>query len=224
MTKFHPKFKKYDLIVTTYFGDTWTEKTRKKFRKYIARGGGLVVIHAADNAFPDWQAYNEMTGLGGWAGRDEHSGPYVYIDGEGEVVIDNGPGKGGSHGPRHTFAVRIRDQDHPITKGLPTAWLHETDELYDRLRGPAKNMEILATAYSSEEKGGSGRHEPVMMTVRYRKGRIFHTTLGHSAQAMSCVGFMTTFIRGCEWAATGKVSFPVPADFPNRHTVKTRDY
>jgi uncharacterized protein len=52
------------------------------------------------------------------------------------------------------------------------------------------------------------------MTVKFGKGRVFHTTLGHDVAAMSCVGFITTFDRGAEWAATGKVTQKVPADFP----------
>jgi hypothetical protein len=31
---------------------------------------------------------------------------------------------------------------------------------------------------------------------------------------MSCVGFITTLQRSTEWAATGKVSLPIPEKFP----------
>jgi hypothetical protein len=42
---------------------------------------------------------------------------------------------------------------------------------------------------------------------------------GHDVAALSCVGFITTFQRGTEWAATGKVTQKVPADFPtSEHT------
>ena len=85
-------------------------------------------------------------------------------------------------------------------------------------------MTILATAYSDEEANqpswdpgtkGTGRHEPVMMTIDYKKGRVFHTILGHMDYSMECIGFVTTLQRGTEWAATGQVSIPVPKDFPN---------
>ena len=52
------------------------------------------------------------------------------------------------------------------------------------------------------------------MVIEYEKGRVFHTTLGHSDSAMKCVGFKATSARGAEWAATGKVTQEVPADFP----------
>ena len=109
-------------------------------------------------------------------------------------------------------------------KDLPDSWLHVKDELYDRLRGPIGRMEILATAYSDEKYDGTGRHEPVLMAINYGKGRIFHTVMGHDKQALSCVGFMTTFIRGCEWAATGEVTFPVPGDFPEKNKTSSRKY
>jgi type 1 glutamine amidotransferase len=224
MDGFDPDFKAYDVVVSTYAGRPWPEKTKKSFRKFVAGGGGLVIIHAANNAFPDWPEYNLMTGIGGWGGRDENCGSYIYVDDQGKLIRDDAPGRGGSHGKEHPFVVRIRDKQHPVTKGLPEAWMHVKDELYGQLRGPAVDMEVLATAYSSEQYEGSGRHEPVIMTISYKKGRIFHTTLGHSVEAISCVGFMTIFVRGCEWAATGKVTIPVSADFPDEHSTRSRQY
>ena len=44
------------------------------------------------------------------------------------------------------------------------------------------------------------------MAIRYGKGRVFHTTLGHDVAAMQCVGFIVTLQRGAEWAATGRVA------------------
>ena len=157
-----------------------------------------------------------MTAVGGWGGRDEKSGPYLYIDADGKVVRDTSEGKGGSHGPQHEFEVVVRDAEHPIMKGLPPTFMHGPDELYDRLRGPAENVTILASAFSSKEKGGTGRHEPALMVVSHGEGRIFHTILGHHVPQIREGSFVTTFLRGTEWAATGKVTIPVPEDFPNQ--------
>jgi type 1 glutamine amidotransferase len=190
----------------------------------VRNGGGLVVIHAANNAFGDWKEYNEMIGLGGWGGRNEHSGPYVYLDAEGKLVRDESKGSGGHHGPQHDFQVVVRDPEHPITKGMPRAWMHVKDELYDLLRGPGENMNILATAYADKAKGGSGRHEPMIFTVDYGKGRVFHTPMGHGDYSMECAGFITTFVRGAEWAATGKVTLPIPDDFPTEDKLSQRKF
>ena len=224
LDKFNPKFKNYDVVVTTYDGDTWAMRTKKNLEKFVNGGGGLVVIHAADNAFPEWGNYNAMIGLGGWGGRNETAGPYVYIDDKDEIIRDTCPGKGGHHGPRHEYVVETRASEHPIMKDLPPTWLHQEDELYGLLRGPARNMEILATAYSSEEFDGSGRNEPILMAIKYGDGRVFHTVMGHNHLSLSCVGFMTTFVRGCEWAADKKVTFDIPEDFPKENTTTSRTY
>lgn len=222
LSGFKPRFADYDVVVSNYNGAAWPLQTQRDFENYIREGGGLVVVHAADNAFPDWKAYNQMIGVGGWGGRNEKSGPYLRLR-ERQIVRDTSPGGGGSHGAQHHFLVIVRDGKHPITAGLPSSWLHASDELYDRLRGPAENLTVLATAYADPQKGGSGEQEPMLMAIDYGKGRVFHTTLGHSPEAMHCVGFIVTYQRGAEWAATGKVTqAKIPADFPTPDEVSVR--
>ena len=213
MSGFKPNFSAYKVIVSNYNGEPWSQETQDAFEKYMRSGGGFVSVHAANNAFPEWKEYNQMIGLGGWGDRNEKSGPYVrFVDGK--ITRDLSPGVGGSHGAQHAFLVEVRDPNHPITAGLPVKWMHAKDELYDRLRGPAENLHVLATAYSDPATRGSGFHEPMLMTISYGKGRVFHTTLGHATEAIQCVGFITTLQRGAEWAATGKVTQKVPSDFP----------
>ena len=221
MAQFRPKFKDFQVVVSNYNGDPWSKETQSDFVEFVAHGGGFVCVHAADNAFPQWPEYNAMIGVGGWGGRNEKSGPYIRLR-DGKFVHDTSRGNGGSHGQQHAFVVQVRDKDHPITAGLPEKWMHATDELYDRLRGPARNLTVLATAHADKAKNGSGEDEPMLMAINYEKGRVFHTTLGHAEVAMKCVGFQTTFARGTEWAATGKVTIPVPSDFPGPDKVSVR--
>ena len=224
---FKPDFSKYDVVISNFgFGAApWPAETNTAFEKFVADGGGLVIVHAADNSFGDWEQYNQMIGLGGWGGRTEKNGPYVYLDAEEKLVVDRSAGNGGSHGSQHEFTVVVRDSEHPITKGLPKSWLHSKDELYDRLRGPAQNMKILATAFASKSQGGTDRHEPMVMTVDYGKGRVFHTPMGHADYSMECVGFMTLLVRGTDWAATGKVvDSSIPKDFPTADKSSQRKF
>jgi type 1 glutamine amidotransferase len=212
MSSFNPKFSKYKLVVLDYNGDSWSDKTKAAFVDYVKNGGGVVVYKEASLSFPDWKEYSEICGVGG------HTGTYVYYRGN-KVVMDSSSVVSFKPGPKREVEVRGRKMDHAIMKGLPYRWVHGTDIIYNRLRGPAKNLEILATAFCDTTGGGSGKDEPVLMTVTYGKGRIFHTTLGfadvNGGPAMECAGFITTLQRGAEWAVTGNVTQPVPADFPS---------
>ncbi len=213
---FRPKFSKYDVVLSNYNGEPWPDEVQKALEDYVGSGGGLVVIHAANNAFAGWPAWNEMIGLG-W--RDNKFGERVTLNDSGEVVhTPKGEGPGSGHGPQHEYQVTTRDANHPITKGLPKVWKHAKDELYHGQRGPAKDMHILATAYSSSDKGGTGTNEPMLWWIPYGKGRVVTCLLGHTGggqnQAIRCVGFKAFMDRACEWAATGEVTLPAPKNFP----------
>ena len=106
-------------------------------------------------------------------------------------------GKSG-HGPRGVFKARITNKDNPITEGL--ADFEADDELYSELQGDAP-ITVLVEADSDWSK----KTEPLVFTVEYGKGRVFHETLGHDARALSNPVTKILIQRGCQWAATGKV-------------------
>ncbi len=217
---FAPEWSAYDVVLLDYDGDAWPEEAKRSFEAFVNNGGGLVSFHATDNAFPDWVEFNEMIGVGGWGGRDEKSGPKVRWR-AGAMVLDDGPGEA-MHPDAFEYLVETCSPEHPVMRGLPDAWLHAIDEQYCQLRGPARNLTVLATAIAGPEiENGTGENEPMLMSVEYGKGRVFHTTMGHvgkddteAPQALRCVGFLETLYRGIEWAATGEVTRPVPEDFP----------
>jgi type 1 glutamine amidotransferase len=229
-SRFLPRFSDYAVVIVNYEGDYWSDAMQKAFEAYVSGGGGFVSVHATDNAFPDWKAWNEMIGVGGWGrrtaenggvirNRDESDGVYLRLR-NGEWVRDSSyTGRAGSHGNRHRFKLEAQAPEHPVMKGLPAAWINDVDdELYDQMRGPAANVTVLAAAFSdpstyADPSRSPNTHEPILMAISYGQGRVFHTTLGHNVAAMGA-GFKGTFQRGVEWAATGKVTQPVPADFP----------
>jgi len=221
--KFAPNFSAYKAVVLNYDApdERWPASLRSSLERYVEGGGGLVAVHAADNAFPGWRAYNEMLGVGGWRGRDERAGPYWYFR-EDALVADDAPGPGGSHGRRVPFTVVVREPSHPIMRGLPSEWMHGDDELYAHLRGPG-GMTVLATAWSDPANAGSGRDEPQLMVRDYGQGRVFHTTVGHDVPALTSVDFVVTLQRGTEWAATGEVTQAAPASFPRADAPHYRD-
>jgi type 1 glutamine amidotransferase len=182
----------YELIFTDYNGPDWHERAQTNFEQKIRNGAGLVVLHAANNAFPDWTAYKMMLGL---------------------TFVANVS----SHGDFHEFSVRITDRDHPITRGLSD--FRTWDELYHAtVPTPGSEFRVLATAYSSPDRGGSGNVEPIIAVLEYGRGRVFHLMLGHvwphdfnsgykgyQMVAFENENFQQCLLRGAEWAATGSV-------------------
>jgi hypothetical protein len=223
LSHFVPDFSRYQVVILNYDAPDgrWPPSLQRAFERYVQEGGGIVFVHAANNAFPGWPAFNAMAGVGGWRDRNESAGPHWYLDDAGRLVADHSAGEAGSHGRRLPFQITVR-ADHPVTRGLPQLWMHAGDELYATLRGPGRNMTVLASAWSDPGNQGSGRHEPMLMALSYGKGRIFHTTLGHDPQALAAVDFVVTFQRGCEWSATGEVTQPVPADYPSHSVPRLR--
>jgi uncharacterized protein len=181
-------FSAYDVLIDNYFGDAWSAETNQAFLDYVAAGGGVVIIHAADNAFPGWTDFESLIGI---AWRD-----------------------GSGHGTRHRYVVTIDDPEHPILRGVPH-FLHTADELYHKLVvSPNTTACTIASAYSRPEEGGTGNYEPMLLVNEWGKGRMFHTAMGHDNVSFGDPYHALILARGAEWAATGRVTIPVPADLP----------
>lgn len=216
---FRPDFSKADVVLSNYNGETWPLPVREAFEKFMAGGGGMVNVHAANNPFPDWPEFNRMIGM---AWRGAGFGDRIALDDDGnEVRFPAGEGAGAGHGPQYPYSVVVRDREHPVLHGFPAEWMHPRDELYHGQRGPALNMHILATAYASRDKGGTGYHEPMVWWIPYGQGRVFTTVLGHHGRGQPLAdspmrdrAFHALVTRGCEWAATGNVTIPLPAMMP----------
>ena len=141
------------------------------------KAGGHVVVHAGGTSFFDWKEYHELIGAT-W-------------------------GKGTGHGAVHGFDVTITNARHPVTEGIDT--FNIVDELWHKM-AKQPNIKVLATAFSSKEKGGSGDNEPVVMITKFGKGRCFNIVLGHDVRAMSHHSWKKLLLRGAEWSVTGKVT------------------
>ncbi len=144
-----------------------------------------------------------MIGLGWWS---KDFGPSLIV-GEDETVVEvpRGRGRNPGHGPEHDFVVTVLDREHPITKGIPKAWRHPHEQLTHGQHGPAKDITILAYAFSKDTK----EREVMDWVIPHGKGRVYTTMLGHLWRdgpdtAMRCVGFQTMLVRGVEWAASAR--------------------
>ena len=189
---------KYDVFLLNYKDtpkggpDTrWSAENQKAFLDAVQGGKGLVVYHHASSAFTGGSSFDK----------------------EFERAIAGGWRKQGNHGKRHVFTVTIRKHNHPITRGMPTTFVHANDELYQNsVMFPASV--VLATAFSDKslDPKNSGKDEPVVWVATYGTGRVCENVLGHDVAAMQSPGFQTLMIRGVEWAATGEAHAPVPAE------------
>jgi uncharacterized protein len=200
----------YDLVVLNYFERgrpelKWGERANAAFLDFVRSGKGVVVYHFSMAAFDGWTDYEKLSAANWRPNNGHHSAP-------------------------HNFVVDIKDQEHPITKGLKLSFPQQNDELYANLRWqPAGSYHVLATAYDDhalyqasrtdsrapQPLEGAGANEPMLWTVDYGKGRVFVTALGHDVEQVQTPAFTTTFARGAEWAATGKVTQPIPAAMAN---------
>lgn len=204
----------YDLIVLDYCGPRWGQEAENAVGSAVRTGKGLVAIHAASYAFGELEVLadnHRRTGL-----REEPWRDYFEMIGARWV---EGPAKSG-HGKRHVFEVKFQDPEHPIAKGMSPSFLI-SDELYHNLE-TKDGIQVLASAYSDPATGGTGEDEPLLWTLIYGQGRVFHTALGHDLAAMQADGFVTTLARGAEWAATGNVTLPpsMRAETPKTNPVR----
>jgi uncharacterized protein len=200
------EFAGYDAIVCNYTsypevkGHRWPAATEKAFLDYIAAGHGFVLFHAASTAWGDWPEFGDLIGLT-WQ-KDSVTGNNIS-----------------GHGAQHRFALTITDTNHPVTKGMAD-FMHVTDELYHRqLLHPAGH--VLATTFSDKAMKGSGTNEPMVVVTELGKGRAFNCAMGHDSRSMAGIGFQTLMLRGTEWAATGKVTIPIPGNWPVLDKPKT---
>ena len=192
----------YDLVVLNYYDGNkpalrWGARADNALLDYVRSGKGLVVYHFSTAAFNGWSEFEQIC-AGNWRPNNGH------------------------HSARHDFTVTITDSDHPITRGMRAAFPQANDELYANLKWqPEGSYHVLATAYDDHalykpgEKQpipGSGLNQPMLWTTSFGNGRVFTTALGHDPDAMKLPGFVATFVRGAEWAATGAVTLPLPED------------
>jgi len=201
-----PDFTKYSVVINNFngghtaTGTRWPAEAEHALVAYVHSGGGLVIFHAANNAFLNWPEYNDMIGLG-W--RDFSFGEGRAISNDRKiVVIPKGEGLPPGHGPRHDFEMVVLNRHHPITRGLPPHWLHPSEQLTHGQHGPAQGLTILTYAVSEVSHQG----EPMDWVRSYGKGRVYVTMLGHTwkNEANPNLGdpnFQKLIAQGVIWAA-----------------------
>jgi type 1 glutamine amidotransferase len=223
----HPTFNRYAVVIqnTNNIHNPslrWPRQAELELERFVKEGGGLYILHSANNAFPHWAEYDKIIGLG-W--RPKTVGYALEIDTNKKIIrLPPGEGSGTGHGNRFNAVIQILTR-HPINRNYPSEWQTVNTEVYSFPRGPAENCTILSYAFDSSD---TRRMWPVEWVVTYGKGRVYNSSLGHLWReevypaAYRCVGYQTTVIRATEWLATGKVTYPVPGNFPKKDSPSLR--
>jgi len=222
-----PSFNNYDVVVQNT-NNIWNQKLRwpraaeQALEAFVKKGGGLYILHSGNNAFPHWEEYDKMIGLG-W--RPKTFGYALSVDANETLSrIPPGEGQGTGHGDRFNAMITVLNV-HSINKGFSKQWQTANTEVYHYPRGVAENITVLSYAFDST---ATKQNWPVEWVVKYGKGRVYNSSMGHLWKgetyppAYRCVGFQTTMIRAAEWLATGKVTYPVPDDFPTKDKISLK--
>jgi len=185
-------FAPYAVILSNYntFGknapkETWSAETKQAFVDHIAKGNGLVIVHAGSSVFYDWPEFQALA-CGTW--KD-----------------------GTTHGKIHINRVDFTAEKHPVTEGLAPFWIR--DEFWQKIL-VAPGATALATVTPDPAFKGSGVPENIIFATETGGGRGFGFFLGHDTTTMKNTAWRTLLQRGTEWAATGKVTLPPAADWP----------
>ena len=180
------KIRQFDLLVLNYCN--WekpglSDEAKAGFTRYLADGGGLILVHFANGAFhfslpgaedSDWPEYRKIC----------------------RRVWDHSEGKSG-HDAYGKFQVTIADKKHPITRQMKD--FETIDELYFRQQGTLP-VHVLATARSTV----TGKDEPMAFVYQYGKGRVMQTVLGHAAESLQVGGAGELLRRSAAWIAGRK--------------------
>mgnify|MGYP001597946269 CR=1 FL=1 len=157
----------------------WNEERRQQVKRYLDRGGGLVLIHAATwtKPRPDSEVA-AMMGVGGFL-RYRH----------GSVQLE------------------VTAADHPICKGLPRQLVFE-DETYWPPTPPIDASRVTVLAVSREKTDTVGEQtspQPIFWTCQTGRGRVFGCVLGHYTWTFDDPWFRILLLRGIAWSATQPV-------------------
>ncbi|MGI8424139.1 MAG: ThuA domain-containing protein [Chloroflexota bacterium] len=95
-----------------------------------------------------------------------------------------------SHPKYHEFSVRVRQPDHPVTRGLRD--FRTSDELY--LHEPlASDADVLLDAE------WEGERHPMVYTRKVGKGAIYYLALGHDRVTWEHPAFRHLVVEGTRW-------------------------
>src|SRR5262245_51259765 len=167
----------YDAVVFYTTGELpIADADKTNLLSWIKSGKGFIGIHCATDTFYNWPEYGEMIG--------------AYFDG---------------HPWHQEVKVKVEDQAHPATKGLPATWT-VTDEIYQFRNWDRSKRHVLLSLDTSSvdlKKEGVKRTDgdfALAWTSNYGKGRVFYSALGHRDDLWQKPEYQQFIAGGIRWA------------------------
>lgn len=222
-----PDFANADVVIQTCNdisqrpAPKWPDAVKTAFVDFVNQGGGALIFHSGNNAFPGWPQYNDIIGLG-W--RPVSYGTALQMTEDGQITpLPPGQGRATSHAPRADVVVHTLGE-HPIHAGMPRMWKSPMLEVYYDARGPARDVQVLSYGQDPRFK----EYWPLEWTVKYGQGLVYASSFGHvwsdESEARQPVDLLAVdeqilIQRALQWLAKKPVTIKVPDNFPTAQKV-----
>lgn len=169
------------VVLNSTNGNFLTPEQGAALERFVARGGGLVALHAAGdssykNAWYDDTVMGDTRFIGHPGGAEQFQ----------------------------TAQVTLNDPKHPILAGVTLPW-SPRDEWYSFSGDPARSgMTILASIDEASYKPGKiamGASHPVIWINPGVKGHVVYSALGHDPESYDDPNYRRILTNAIRWAA-----------------------
>jgi uncharacterized protein len=167
----------YDVIVTYDYGQKITEEAKADFVARLKEGKGLVVLHHAIAAYPDWPEYWNIIGAHYYLAKTNING----------VEKRRSGWKEGMH-----FRIHIADPNHPVTRGVSDFDTH--DEAY-KWFDVAQDCHPLLTTDEPES------NRVIAWAKTYEGARVVYMQCGHDHFAYENPSIQQILRQAIRWTA-----------------------
>ena len=104
-------------------------------------------------------------------------------------------------GGKINYTVNVLDTNDPISDGIKDFEIKNTEQYYMHI-DPSINI-IATTVFNGDyDPWIEGVEMPVVWTKTYGKGKIFYSSLGHSADIFEIPEVWKIMTRGVTWAVS----------------------
>jgi type 1 glutamine amidotransferase len=181
----------YDVMVLYNYNQKLSKPQRQNFLKLLDRGVGLVVLHHAIVAYPQWDQWERIIGCKYYVRPTERDGV-------------KHPRSQAKHG--QDMNIHVADPNHPITRGLKDFRVH--DETYGRWTYFPGSRVLLTTDHPLNV-------QQIAWVKMHRNSRVLFFQLGHGQPTYSDESFRRVLARGIRWAAR-RIGKDEPKPAPTR--------